>query len=87
MVASKKAGECAGVSSAVRAPCRTRQIAATEKQENVQESNEAHEKESETTEVDETACGKYCSRVVKHISLCIRSVEIVVRLWSVYTPT
>jgi len=56
-------------------------------QENVQESDEAEEKESETTEVDETACGEHCSRVIEHISSRIRSVEIVVRLWSVYAPT
>lgn len=56
-----------GVSSAVRVPRHTCQRVATEKQENAQESDEAHENESKTTEVDETACGKYCSRVVKHV--------------------
>lgn len=72
------------VSSAVRAP---RQTVGTRKRENVQESDETQEKESETTEVDETTCGEHCSRVIEHISPWIRSVEIVVWLWSVYAPT
>lgn len=53
---------------------------------NGQESDDAYENESETTEVGESAQCEHGARIVEYISSWIRSVKIVVCLWLVYAP-